>query len=228
VFGKRALDRRRMAGAVAGAGVLAIFAAGLSALSSSTIPYPSTSGPSLPAAAVDGWSLRRLSPAVDSFRAGDLKATEEYLSGGSSQQRLLFGLYAHAAGQIDPAIDALTDAHDPTGLLEDWRLYQLTDALLAGERLAAARIAGEQLLAGHPGSPLYGLAYRRNLEITYEQGDWLIALREIESARETGLEAKLSSGLAELQWLIASQQEEGERRICWPPVSSKAHCRRSR
>ena len=205
MFGKHASAFRR-SGAALAAGALAILVAGTSTPSPSSISHPSASGPTLPAAAVEGWSLRRWSPAVDSFRADGLKATQQLLAGGSRQQLLLLGLYAHASGAIDLAIDALTRGGDPTGLLEDWRLFQLADALLAAERLPAARAVIELLLAEHPRSPLYPLAYGRHVEIAWEQGDWLVALSRIEAARQSGLEIEPAPRLDELQWEIALQQ----------------------
>lgn len=170
---------------------------------------PSTAGPALPAAAVEDWSLRRLGGVADAFRAGGLAAARRHLGDGvgSTQHALLLGLYAHAEGELELAIDALSRSADATGLLEDWRLFQLADALIASDRLAAARAVLEELLQQHPGSPLYYRAYRRQLEITYRQGDWLGALAAIEAARQKGLDSELAPELDELQWRIAEDRE---------------------
>lgn len=172
------------------------------------VPYPNASGPSLPAAAVESWSLRRLGAAVAAFRGGGFEAARRLLErpGAAPQDRVLLGLYAHAGADVDGAIAALAVGSDPTGLLEDWRLYLLADALAARDRKAEALAALDALVEGHADSPLYVRAYRRRLELAFDSGDWLRTLRDIEVAHQEGLDGALTPLLDELQWRIAEDR----------------------
>ncbi|MDH3522763.1 MAG: lytic transglycosylase domain-containing protein [Acidobacteriota bacterium] len=192
--------------AVALAAVLAAADAG-----TSTVPvvrHPATAGPALPAAAVEDWSLRRLAPAVLAFRGGDLAAAGERLAADPTpRSAVLLGLWAHAAGDFATAIPALQRGAEAGGFFEDWRLFQLSEALAGSGQLDSALEALAILLRDHPGSPLFHDAYRRRLELAYESGDWLTVLRDVEVARQQGLDRELAPQLDDLEWRIATEHD---------------------
>ena len=105
------------------------------------------------------------------------------------------------------AIPALEAGVDPNGLLEDWRLYLLADSLAAVGRSPEALAALALLIEDHRESPLQARAYRRYLELNLELGDWLVALKAIEAARQNGLGPALAPEIDELQWRIASEHD---------------------
>ena len=59
--------------------------------------------------------------------------------------RLLTGFYAHACEQVGLAEDRLFTASDPDGVLEDWRLYILSDSAAARGHVLVAQ---NDVLAG--------------------------------------------------------------------------------
>jgi soluble lytic murein transglycosylase-like protein len=170
------------------------------------VRYPTPSGPALPVAAVEDWSLRSLAPAVLAFRTGDLVGARAHLkSYPAPEATVLLGLWAYARGDLDAAIPALQEGADPMGILEDWRLFQLADGLVEQGRIDPALESLARLLSDHRGSPLYHDAYRRHLELTYATGDWLAVQRGIEAARQQGLDAELAPQLDDLEWRVASE-----------------------
>ena len=187
---------------------LAASLAPVEALSTTTVVvrYPTPNGPALPVAAVENWSLRRLAPAILAFRSGELKAARDHLrSNPAAQAAVMLGLWSHAAGDSEAAIDALQEGADPAGILEDWRLFQLADALAERGDVGPAIDSLARLLDNHRSSPLYYDAYRRHLTLTYASGDWLAVQRDIEAARQQGLDVELAPQLDDLQWRIASE-----------------------
>lgn len=194
-----------------GAGVFLAVAQGSSP--APTIPYPSSSGPALPEAAVEEWSLRKFGAAARAYRSAGVAGVRSVLDGNEKRGSLLLGLYADQQGEAELALEMLGRGGDPSGLLEDWRLYRLSELLIEGERLPAARAALERLLATQADSPLYRDAYRAHLEITHRQGDWLATLRGIEAARQNGLAAGLGVEIDQLEWTIASENELQELRL---------------
>jgi soluble lytic murein transglycosylase-like protein len=205
------LAARTVAAAALVAGLLVAGGGELSLATGTDVAYPSVVGPALPVAAIEGWSLRTFGPVATAFRRGGVESVRPLLAGGTAQQSLLLGLYAAAAGDDDLAVEALARGGDATGVLEDWRLFRLSELLLARGDLAGARSAVERLLGHHTSSPLYPRAYVEHLEITRRQGDWLAALRGIEAARETGLAARLPMNLGRLEWEIAAERGLGDR-----------------
>ncbi len=170
---------------------------------------PLATGPALPTAVAEGWPLESLSAAAAAFREGGPGAARRILGDGSDRghRALLLGLYAWSAGEPTTAASLLEHGRDPTGLLEDWRLHALAEALAetgAHERSLAEL---ERLLAAHADSPLHAESHRRRLETTYRSGDWLGALRGIEAARQLGLHDDLAPRLDLLEWEIAEARE---------------------
>lgn len=209
-----------------------ILAAGLAVPahgSRAAVRLPSSTGPALPAEALESWPLERLAPAVDALRRRDLEAGRERLAASLSRPRaeLLLGLHAHQAGEHAQAARWLAAAHDPSGMFDDWRLWALGGSLLEGGDLAGAQRAAQRLLVGWSRSPLYLDAYRRVLEVSRDRGDWLATLRAIEAARQLDLDDALAPLLDVLQWEIASEQgladlrrETARHLLAWHPLTA--------
>ncbi len=197
--------RRRRRIAIAAAALLSVFAV----TPSEPAARVAATGPALPAAAGDGWPLRRLAPVIDAFRIRDLPSVRKLLNDGvgDPQRQLLLGIYEHAGGEAARAAPLLATGRDPTLLLEDWRLHALGEALLEQGELAGALDATARTLSAHSDSPLYATAYGRHLEILRLQGDWLGALRGIDAARQLQLHDDLAPRLDVLQWEIADERE---------------------
>jgi soluble lytic murein transglycosylase-like protein len=119
--------------------------------------------------------------------------------------KLLSGLYAHSCGQVPLAEERLFAAAEHAGLLEDWRLYLLSDdALARGHRLLARAVLAK-LLGDYHASPLRARALARAAALSWQQGDAARALEVVRQARREGLHGDERIGLEKLAWEIGTR-----------------------
>lgn len=125
---------------------------------------------------------------------------------------LVRGLEAHAAGAHATAVDLLQEARDPSGLLEDWRLYALAGSLEAGGHLPAAAAALELFATEHADSPLRDRARRLAIQVAATQGDLPGAWRHLAQARRETTDPAAREELALAAWELVAGTAEPERR----------------
>jgi len=119
--------------------------------------------------------------------------------------RLLSGLYAHACEQEKLAEERLYLAGDPDGLLEDWRLYLLSDAAAARGHALLAQASLARLIGDHPASPLRPRALVKAAEMAWGRQDAPRALELIGRARRDPLEGEDLVRLERLAWEIGNR-----------------------
>lgn len=119
---------------------------------------------------------------------------------------LLVGLYASSCGQVALAEERLFAGADPKGLLEDWRLYLLSDSARARGHLLLAKAALAKLLGDYPASPLRPRALLKAARLAWEQGDGPAALALIQQGRREGLRGEEATQLRVLAWEIGSRR----------------------
>ena len=115
--------------------------------------------------------------------------------------RLAGGLYARACGRSDLAETRLRAIATPGGLLEDWRLWELSQAARESGHPEAAEAALARLIGDYPASPLRPRALLAAAKIARDRGDGRGALALADLGRRTrqtaaGSEAENDSGPA--------------------------------
>ena len=164
--------------------------------------------------------------AAAAMRKGDLAAArrlvEPLLEPGSEthpaaaqEARVVLGLWAHAAENLEDATNLLRRAADSDGRFEDWRLLVLADCHERLGRLPAAAATLAQLLAALPDSPLRAPALLRATETARRLGDRQGALRLIAAGRREALAAAEAEALERSAWQLAvdSGDQELQRRL---------------
>jgi soluble lytic murein transglycosylase-like protein len=177
--------------------------------SSPSAPTP-RGGPAIPGAS-DRASLA-YAQAADAVRrkdcAGAQKTLAPLLAARSSETRfatLVAGFYAHACEQVGLAEEQLYAAADPDGLLEDWRLYILSDSAAARGHTLLAQASLAKLLGDYPSSPLRPRALLKAARSSWQQVDSRRALELIDQARREDIGGPEGQQLAGLGWEIATQ-----------------------
>lgn len=133
--------------------------------------------------------------------------------------RLVSGFYAHACEQVGQAEERLFAAQKPDGLLEDWRLYILSDVAEARDHELLAQASLAKLLGDHPASPLRPRAFAKAAELAWKNGDAARSLGLIAQARREKLAGPEAIRLEKLAWEIgtwtadASVRQEAARRL---------------
>lgn len=154
--------------------------------------------------------------AAEAFRRGDHAEVERSLAGvpasDAERARLVRGLYAHTAGDHELAVELLQDARDPSGLLEDWRLFALAESLSEGGHLPAASAAIQLFQSERADSVLRDQALRLGIDVAVRQGDVAGAWRQTEQARRLIDEPALRAELAVIAWELAGGTQDRERR----------------
>jgi soluble lytic murein transglycosylase len=120
--------------------------------------------------------------------------------------RLVAGFYAHACEQVAVAEEQLYKAADPDGLLEDWRLYILSDSAAARGHALLAQASLSHLIGDYPASPLRPRALLKSARHAMDQGDSRRALELIEVARREGIVGEEGKQLESLAWEIGTRQ----------------------
>jgi soluble lytic murein transglycosylase len=118
--------------------------------------------------------------------------------------RLVTGFYAHSCQQVGQAEERLFAAQDPNGLLEDWRLYTLSDAAEARGHLLLAQASLAKLLGDYPASPLRPRALAEAAELAWKQGDAQRALDHVAQARREKVSGPEAARLEKLAWQIGT------------------------
>lgn len=141
--------------------------------------------------------------------------------------RLAGGLYARACGRADLAETRLRAIATPGGLLEDWRLWELSQAAAESGHPAAAETALARLIGDYPASPLRPRALLAAAKLARDRGDGRAALAFAElgrrSPRAPAGSATADSGLAKadaatvadleaLAWQIATAAGDAAQR----------------
>jgi len=143
--------------------------------------------------------------------------------------RLVYGLYAHACEQIGFAEEQLFAAPDPSGPLEDWRLFILSDSSAASGHVLLAQAALARLLGDHPDSPLRPRAFVRLATLAWEQGNVRRATETLARARTEPVRGDEGRAVEALAWEIATRtndavgQLEAARRLLtdWPAEAAR-------
>jgi hypothetical protein len=121
----------------------------------------------------------------------------------------VLGLQAQACGRSREAAAWLAAASaEPGGVLEDWRLLTLAEALSASGQGASARAELGRLLADHPASPLHARALSRVAELAWQDHDLAAATAAIEQARRDGIAGPESLPTRNLAWEIGRQASQ--------------------
>jgi soluble lytic murein transglycosylase-like protein len=124
---------------------------------------------------------------------------------------LVAGLYAHACEDVVAAEERLFAARGGSGLLEDWRLYLLSDSAHARGHVLVAKVALAKLLGDYPSSPLRPRAMARAAAFAWEQADATTALALIRQARKEGAGGEERTRLDSLAWEIGGRL--GDRKV---------------
>ena len=124
--------------------------------------------------------------------------------------RLVTGLYAHSCEQVGQAEQRLFAARNPNGLLEDWRLYALSDAAEARGHALLAQASLAKLLGDYPASPLRPRAFAEAAELAWKQGDAQRALDLVAQARREKVSGPDATRLEKLAWEIGTSGGGGE------------------
>lgn len=126
---------------------------------------------------------------------------------------LLSGFYAHLCQDLGAAEEGLFTASDPSGLLEDWRLFLLSqDAAARGHQLVA-RAALAKLLGDYPASPLRAPALLAAANLEWQNGEAANALRLIAESRREGVRGDAGRDLERLAWDIGSRQGDRQTQL---------------
>lgn len=121
--------------------------------------------------------------------------------------RLVTGFYAHACEQVGQAEERLFAAQDPDGLLEDWRLYVLSDAAEARGHTLLAQASLAKLLGDYPHSPLRPRAFARAAELAWQHQEPANALALVAQARrEMTAAGPEGTRLETLAWEIGTKR----------------------
>jgi soluble lytic murein transglycosylase len=145
--------------------------------------------------------------------AGAAKAlTPVMLTRGSEAAfaQLLSGFYGHACEDVALAEERLFAAADPDGILEDWRLYLLSDAAVARGHLLLAQASLAKLLGDYPASPLRPRALLKAAELAWQRGDAARALELVEIRRREAIGGESAEELEKLAWQIGLRQGDPE------------------
>jgi len=124
--------------------------------------------------------------------------------------RLVTGFYAHACDQSGQAEERLFAAQDPDGLLEDWRLYTLSDAAEARGHTLLAQASLAKLLGDYPASPLRPRALAEAAELAWKHQDAQRALDLVAQARREKVSGLEATRLEKLAWQIGSSLPDEE------------------
>jgi len=116
--------------------------------------------------------------------------------------RLVTGFYAHTCEQVGQAEERLFASQDPDGLLEDWRLYILSDAAEARGHTLVAQASLAKLLGDYPASPLRPLALAKAAELAWKHKDAQRALALVAQARREKVDGPEATRLEKLAWEI--------------------------
>lgn len=131
------------------------------------------------------------------------------LTGGKDREagfaRLLTGFYAHACEQEKLAEERLFQSSDPDGLLEDWRLYLLSDAAAAQGHVLLAQASLARLVGDYPASVLRPRALSKAATLAWERNDTPRALELIAKARRDNLKGEEAVRLERLAWEIGNR-----------------------
>jgi soluble lytic murein transglycosylase-like protein len=119
--------------------------------------------------------------------------------------RLLTGFYAHSCEQVGLAEDRLFAASDPDGVLEDWRLYILSDSAAARGHVLVAQNALAKLLGDYPGSALRPRALAKAARLAWQRGDSRRALELVDQGRREKVQGDEATQLERLAWEIGSR-----------------------
>lgn len=119
---------------------------------------------------------------------GAALAAVDALAGNSTGQdaalaRLAGGLYARTCGRADLAENRLRSVATPGGLLEDWRLWELSQAALGAGHPTAAEGALGRLIGDYPASPLRPRALLAAAKLAWDRSDGRAALAFAELGR---------------------------------------------
>jgi soluble lytic murein transglycosylase len=145
--------------------------------------------------------------------AAAYKALSPILAGRDSEAafaQLLLGFYAHSCEQVAYAEERLFAAKSPSGPLEDWRLYLLSDSAAARGHILLAQTSLAKLLGDYPGSVLRPRALLKAATIAWERGDTQRALDLVGAARSEELRGDEASRLEALAWQIGVQTADRE------------------
>jgi soluble lytic murein transglycosylase-like protein len=124
--------------------------------------------------------------------------------------RLLTGFYAHSCEQEKLAEERLFQARDPEGLLEDWRLYLLSDAAAAQGHILLSQASLARLIGDYPASVLRPRALVKAATLAWERNDAPRALELVERARRDNLEGEEAVRLERLAWEIGNRTGNAE------------------
>jgi len=119
--------------------------------------------------------------------------------------RLLSGFYAHSCEQVGIAEDRLFKAADPDGVLEDWRLYILSDTATARGHVLVAQNALAKLLGDYPASLLRPRALVKAASLAWQRGDARRALELIAQGRREAIHGDEATQLERLAWEIGTR-----------------------
>jgi soluble lytic murein transglycosylase-like protein len=141
--------------------------------------------------------------------------------------RLLSGFYAHSCEQVGVAEDRLFNGADPDGVLEDWRLYILSDTATARGHVLVAQNALAKLLGDYPGSLLRPRALVKAASLAWQRGDARRALELIGQGRRESIQGAEATQLERLAWEIgtrlpddAIRREAGRRLLTDSPAAA--------
>jgi soluble lytic murein transglycosylase-like protein len=119
--------------------------------------------------------------------------------------RLLSGFYAHSCEQVGLAEDRLYAAGDPEGVLEDWRLYILSDSAAARGHVLVAQNALAKLLGDYPGSILRPRALVKAASLAWQRNDARRAMELVEQGRRDEVQGDEATQLERLAWEIGNR-----------------------
>jgi soluble lytic murein transglycosylase-like protein len=119
--------------------------------------------------------------------------------------KLLTGFYAHACEQEKLAEERLFHASDPDGLLEDWRLYLLSDAAEAQGHVLLSQASLARLIGDHPASALRPRALVKAATLAWGRNDVNRALELIDRARRDHIAGEEAVRLERLAWEIGNR-----------------------
>ncbi|MEA2602900.1 MAG: soluble lytic murein transglycosylase [Acidobacteriota bacterium] len=175
-------------------------------------------------------------PAAKALRKRDLQGARQELERVASQHpdqatrtQVVAGLYAQTTGDAALARDLLTQAADPHGTLEDWRLYLLASDAARQGNATLARDTYARLIADCPSSPLRPLAFLESAKLAAGNGDERLALDLVAQARRAGVDGEVGGELDSLAWRLGrklddpqAQRQAGLRLLVDDPLSSEA------
>jgi soluble lytic murein transglycosylase-like protein len=124
--------------------------------------------------------------------------------------RLLTGFYAHSCEQVGLAEERLFAAQAPSGPLEDWRLFLLSDAARARGHVLLAQASLARLIGDYPASPLRPRAMSQAARAAWEGGDAQQALDLVAQARRERLAGSEAADLEALAWEIGNKTANEE------------------